>query len=232
MISTYTGRGLFVALALALAAPATLAQDSWDGLQRVPSKTFDEMWLMAGADFGAYRQVMLDPIEVSFRKNWERSVNRSGPPSARPRVTAAEADRIRQWMAEDFAAALRKELTEAGYVLAEEAGPDVLRLTPVLINVQVNAPDATGRATRMDVYMFQAGEATLALEARDSELGTLLARMVDRRKTDEYTWPQWSTEVTNRAEFREVFVRWSRTMVEGLRALRMMPATQADAPRQ
>jgi hypothetical protein len=225
-------RSLLVALALLFAAPASLAQDSWEGLQRVPSKQFDEMWLMAGADFAAYRRVFLDPIEVSFKKSWERSVNRSGPPSARPRVTAEEADRIREWMAEDFEAVLRKELTDAGYTLTAEPGPDVLRLTPVLINVQVNAPDATGRASRMDVYMFQAGEATLALETRDSELGTLLARVVDRRRTDEYRWLQWSTEVTNRAEFREVFQRWSRTMVEGLLALRMMPAVQADAPRE
>jgi hypothetical protein len=84
----------------------------------------------------------------------------------------------------------------------------------------------------MDVYMFEAGEATLALETRDSELGTLLARVVDRRRTDEYRWLQFSTEATNRAEFREVFERWSRTMVEGLLALRMMPAMKADAPRE
>ena len=232
MSSMNAVRSLLVALALLVAAPASLAQDSWEGLQRVPSKKFDEMWLMAGADFGAYRRVLLDPIEVSFRKNWERSINRAGPPSARPRVTAAEADRIRQWMAEDFEAVLRTELTEAGYTLTSEPGPDVLRLTPVLINVQVNAPDATGRSYRMDVYMFEAGEATLALETRDSELGTLLARVVDRRKTDEYRQLQWSTEATNRAEFREVFQRWSRTMVEGLLALRMMPAMQADAPRE
>ena len=232
MSSMNAVRPLLVALALLVAAPAALAQDSWEGLQRVPSKTFDEMWLMAGADFGAYRRVLLDPIEVSFRKNWERSINRAGPPSARPRVTAAEVDRIRQWMAEDFEAVLRKELVDAGYTLTDEPGPDVLRLTPVLINVQVNAPDSTGRSYRMDVYMFEAGEATLALETRDSELGTLLARVVDRRKTDEYRWPQWSNEVTNRAEFREVFERWSRTMVEGLLALRMMPTMQADAPRE
>jgi hypothetical protein len=225
-------RALLVALALLVAAPASLAQDSWDGLQRVPSKRFDEMWLMTGADFASYRKVLLDPVEVSFKKNWERSVNRSGPSSARPRVTAAEADRIREWMAEDFEAALRKELTDAGYVLTDQPGPDVLRLTPVLMNVQVNAPDATGRASPMDVYTFKAGEATLALETRDSELGALLARVVDRRETEEYRWLQWANEVTNRVEFREVFERWSRTTVEGLLAMRMMPVMQADAPRE
>lgn len=232
MSSMNAVRSLLVVLALLVAAPAALAQDSWEGLQRVPSKAFDEMWLMAGADFATYRRVLLDPIEVSFKKNWERNINRAGPPSARPRVTAAEVDRIRGWMAEDFEEVLRQELTEAGYTLTDEPGPDVLRITPVLINVQVNAPDTTGRAYRMESYMFEAGEATVALETRDSELGTLLARVVDRRKTDEYRWLQWGTEVTNRGEFREVFERWSRTIVEGLLALRMMPAMQADAPRE
>lgn len=205
--------------AMLLAAPASLAQDSWEGLQRVPSKTLDEAWLLPGANFAGYRKVLIEPIEVSFRKGWERDMNRSAPATARPRVTAAEAERIRQWMGEDFAEVLRQDFAAAGFEVVTTSGPDVLRLTPVLLNVYLNAPDTFGQAGRIDAYSFEAGEATLALEARDSELGTLLGRAVDQRKTRYSRVLQWSTEVSNRGEFGQVFRTWSGIVVEGLRAL-------------
>jgi len=58
----------------------------------------------------------------------------------------------------------------------------VLRLTPLLVNVYVNAPDKP-TAGRTDTYTVQAGEATAALEIRDAETGQLLGRAIDRRYT-------------------------------------------------
>lgn len=226
MNSTMPIGAMFLALAMLVVAPASLAQDSWDGLQKVPSKTLDEAWLLPGADFGGYRKVLLEPIEVSFRRNWERDINRSSPPSARPRVTAEEAERIRQWMGEDFSTVLKKDLADAGFDLVGEPGPDVLRLKPVLMNVYLNAPDTFGQVGRVDAYSFEAGEATLAIEARDSVLGTLLGRAVDERRTRESRVLQWSTEVSNRGEFGQVFSRWSQIVVDGLRALQVAPPPQ------
>jgi hypothetical protein len=99
----------------------------------------------------------------------------------------------------------------------------VLRLTPVLMNVYLNGPDAFSQPGRVDVYTFEAGAATLAIEARDASLGTLLGRAVDERRTGDDRVLQWSTEVTNRSEFGQVFSRWSGIVVDGLRTLRIAP---------
>lgn len=231
MIGNFAARALAIALAMSVAAPAALAQDSWEGLQKVPSKSLDEAWLLPGADFTGYRRILLDPVEVSFRKGWERDINRASPPTARPRVTAEDAERIRQWMREDFAKVLTKDLADAGFELAETPGPDVLRLTPVLTNVYLNGPDAFSQPGRIDVYTFEAGEATLAIEARDSSLGTLLGRAVDERRTGDNRVLQWSTEVSNRSEFGQVFRRWSEIVVDGLRTLRTAPPVAPDPNR-
>jgi hypothetical protein len=219
---------LALALAMLVAAPGALAEDSWEGLQKVPSKSLDEAWLMPGANFAAYTKVLLDPIQVSFRKGWERDVNRAAPPSARPRVTAEDAARIREWMSEDFDRLLRQDLKEAGFEIVTEPGTDVLRLTPVLTKVYLNGPDTMSQPGIVHVYTFEAGEATLAIEARDSALGTLLGRAVDRRRTGDDRVLQWTTEVSNRAEFGQLFRRWSQIVVDGLRALRMAPPASPD----
>ena len=203
---------------LMLAAPAApLAQDSWEGLQKVRSSKLDEAYLLPGADFRTYTKVMLDPIQVSFSRHWEREMARPGA-TARPRVTAADADRLRAMMSEDFTRILAADLAEAGFEVATAAGPEVLRLTPVLTNVYINAPDTT-QAVRVMSYTFEAGEATLAIEARDSEFGQLLGRAVDKRRTAYNPHLQWTNEITNRADFERLFRTWSGIVVDGIEAL-------------
>ena len=231
MNHTRAAGALTIALALLAQAPLAHAEDSWDGLQKVEMKSLDEAWLMPGANFAGYTKVLLDPIEVSFRKGWERDINRAGPPSARPRVTAEDAARIQAWMSADFGRVLREDLEAAGYELVDAPGTDVLRLTPVLTKVYLNGPDALGQPVRMQVYTFEAGEATLALELRDAALGTLLGRAVDRRRTGDDRVLQWTSEVSNRAEFGQVFRRWSEILVDALRALRMTPPVSPDDAR-
>ena len=54
--------------ALCLIACAAIAQDSgnWDGLVEVKPKRLDAVFLLPGADFRAYKKVMMDPVEVAF----------------------------------------------------------------------------------------------------------------------------------------------------------------------
>ena len=208
-----------VMLVTAVVSPSHAAEDAtWDGLQKVKSKRLDNAWLLPGADFRGYTKVIIDPLEVAFRKNWERDMNRASR-SARARVSAEDADRIRMQMGEGFREVLVEDFAKAGYEVVTTPGPDVLRLTPGLVDVWINAPD-TMQAGRSYSYTVEAGEATLALEARDSETGQLLGRAVDRRRTgDTGTWT-WTTSVSNRAEFTNMFRQWSRILTNGLEALK------------
>jgi hypothetical protein len=216
-----------MALAAVLVAPAFAADEAstWDGLQKVKSKRVDTAYLLPGADFRGYNKVLLDPIQVAFTKNWQRDINRSSP-GARQRVSTEDADRIRQEMSEGFRETLVKSFQKVGYEVVTEAGPDVLRLTPVLVDVYVNAPD-TIQSGRSYNYTIEAGEATMALEVRDAETGQLLGRAVDKRRTGQTGTFMWTTSVSNRAEFQRVFDKWAGILADGMVSLKEQSPIEA-----
>jgi len=116
--------------------------------------------------------------------------------------------------------ALGSYLAKAGWDVGVTNGPDVLRLTPLLVDVYVNAPDKP-TAARTDTYTVRAGEAAVALEIRDAETGQLLGRAIDRR----YTSSQGdlltlTNRVTNRADFERLLKRWTQIFVDGLAELK------------
>ncbi len=218
-------------VAVALLQPARAADEepAWDGLVKVKSRRVDDMYLLPGADFRGYTRVILDPIQVSFRKDWQEEMNR-GVRSARPRVTAEDAERIRRQMGDAFAGILADEFVRAGFEIADAPGPDVLRLTPLLMDLFVAAPD-TERAVRMETYTLEAGEATMALEVRDAETNQLLGRSVDERGTGRSTTMTWTTSVTNRSEFDRLFRRWASILAGGMSSLKAASPIKAPEPR-
>lgn len=219
-------------VAAVLAAPAFAAEEpsTWDGLQKVKSRHVDSAYLLPGADFRLYDKVILDPIQVSFTRNWRRDMNWTSP-GARERVTTADADKIREEMSEGFRETLVKSFKKAGYEVVTTPGPGVLRLTPVLIDVYVNAPD-TLDIPRSYTFTLEAGGATMALEVRDAETGQLLGRAVDKRRTGETGTFMWTTSITNRSEFQRVFDRWAQILADGMATLKEQSPIAVKAPRQ
>lgn len=215
-----TGAALAAMMVTAVSAAEQTGpgEATWDGLQRVKSKKLDDAYLLAGADFRNYGKVVLDPVQVSFRKNWERDINRSSR-SAGKRVTAEDADRARRAMSEGFHEILAEDFAKAGYQVVTTPGPDVLRLTPMLVDVYINAPD-TMEPGRSYTFTVEVGEATLALEVRDSETSQLLGRAVDARGTGDTSRMTWTTAATNRMEFERLFRVWSRILTEGMASLK------------
>jgi len=219
MLSALIATAFLLTVVAPLPAQAADEESSWEGLQKVKSKRMDKAYLLPGADFRLYTKVMIDPIEVSFAKNWERDINRSRSPGYR--VTPEHVAEIRATMAEGLAAVLTKNLSKAGYAVVSEPGPDVLRLSPVLVNVSINAPDTSmSSAGRSYNYVVEAGEATLALEARDSETNQLLGRATDRRRTGDMGRLTWATSASNRYEFERMFDTWGTILAGGLEALK------------
>ena len=214
--------GLAVAsvMALTVIVPVTAAEEeTWDGLVKIDAKRVQVAYLRPGADFRVYTKVIIDPPIVEFYKNWQRDINRSVS-TLGARLNSSDVERIRTAFSEGFEEILAAGFAKAGWEVGVAEGPDVLRVTPLLLNVYVNAPDkmTPGMST---TYTVRAGEATLALEIRDAETDQLLGRAVDRRRTSDYGGVLMSSNrVTNRAEFERLLKGWTEILVDGLAELK------------
>ncbi len=204
---------VMVGLALSACAGSGLPRESaltHDGLQRVENHDFAEVYLRPGADLAHYRNLSLSACEVSFRKNWLRDQQRDSR-NLSARVRQEDADRIRQRMAsacdEHFRAALERA---PAYELVEAApdDEDLLVLRPSIVNLDIHAPDIQG-TTHTRSYTTSAGEMTLNLELVDALTGEVQGRVVDRRRGVDQSRLQWTSSVTNRAEFERILRRWA-----------------------
>ncbi len=117
-------------------------------------------------------------------------------------------------MASEFRRIFAEELAAGGYDVVAAPLDDTLRLTAGLADVYITAPD-TMSAGRTRTYTRSAGRMTLVMELRDGPTGQLLARVIDRHE-DDSMYAQWTTSVTNSAEFREAVKGWAKRLVTAL----------------
>jgi len=210
---------LLMAPAMALAVmPPEMAD-----LVKVKSKRLAEVHLLPGTDFGAYKKVMIDPAQVSFNKNWvkdSRSASLTGG-----RIPEDQQKAIAEAARSGFGEIFRDAFKRAGHEVVTAPGPDVVRLTPAIINLYINAPSGSS-ATR--TYAMNAGEATLAIAVRDSLSGALLGFAADKRETrTAMAGPVIADSVTNRAEFEVLFRRWADIAAKGFTEMRESPPVPA-----
>jgi hypothetical protein len=210
-----------LATAMLLAAPAGAAKppDTWDGLSKVNSKRLDIAYLQPGADFRAYKSVMVDPTEIAFQKDYVRDFNRTTR-GLSERVSDRDVEKVVQEAVGKATDIFAEAFSERGYPVVQEAGPDVLRVKTAILNVSVSSPD---RMTAGRSYSFanEAGQATFAVEVRDSQTGALLGRAVDGRVAGDTTIG-WRNKVTNRADFRQLAKSWAESSVKGLNELKAL----------
>jgi hypothetical protein len=204
-----------VSLAATAASPGIPA--TTEGLVKVPSKRLAAVYLLPGADFKAYTKIMIDPVQVSFRKGWLKDVNSSRGTTRK--VSEEDAQQIAEAMRTGFQDIFASEFKAKGYEIVSAPGPDVLRLSAEVANVYLNAPDPMAGAG-VRTYTVEAGEATLALAARDSTTNAVLGIAVDRRTTGGAGHATFTTSTSNRFEFEELFHDWARACVRGLDQLK------------
>jgi hypothetical protein len=214
------------ALGAVLAAPSQAATPAtYEGLVAVRSWNLDELYLRPNADLASYRKVVIDPAQVTFRKDWNNEfVDLHG---VTRRLRQADAQRI----AEDTASTLQSAVAEAfkarGYEIAAAPGPGVLRLSPNVIDLYVNAAEDLSPGTTKS-FTKDAGEATLLLEARDSVSGTLLGRVVDHRTARETKGTQRrdlirTSSVSDSFWFDTMFRRWTADCIKEFEAAKNRP---------
>ena len=220
---------LTIALVVAAAAGVAKAPDSWDGLVRVKSKNVGAAYLLPNADFRAYSKVMIDPPQVAFRKNWQRDFNTSTR-TLSGRISDQDVREAIDGAQVSLARIFAENFSREGYQVATQAGPDVLHLSIAVVNLTVNAPDRATSA-RQHSFSFDAGEATLVIEARDSLTGELLGRAADRRTTGE--GPSYRrTYSSNQADFEALFENWARISARGMTELRASSPVDTEGLRK
>jgi hypothetical protein len=74
---------------------------------------------------------------------------------------------------------------------------------------------------RIRSYTVEAGEATLVLQASDSQTGAAVGYAVDRRRTRSNGMTlSWTTSVSNRGDFGILFRDWASICVNALEDLK------------
>lgn len=210
-----------------LTATAVVAQtgDDWEGLVKVKSPRADAVYLAPGVDFSAYTKIMLTPTEVAFRRNFLRDYNRTA--FGGQRITDSEANDITNAVRTGFEQIFEEEFRRGGYQVVTEPGPDVLWLRTAVANLYIAAPEQM-TAGRVRTYSYDAGQATLIIEARDSVSHAILGRAIDNRIAGDNTAAR-RTSVSNRADFEQMFRTWARASVRGLDNLKAQPPVTAPA---
>lgn len=206
--------GVFAASAQ---AAAELPKRSRDGLELVEARRGDGvaiLYVRPGATLGAYKRIMLDPVEVAFDKAWK----------PRPAVSTQDRERIRRELAREFRVIFADELqTKGGYHIVETAAPDVLRVAAAIADLYIEMP-GVGTSPQSKTHIVSASGMSLVSELRDSESGVILARVADRRTASSPgRMPgslQWTTKETNRAEARRVLRTWAELLRAALDSAR------------
>lgn len=215
-------------LAAALAITPALAANpldeamSADGLKKKSVKGLDVVYTLPEASLAGYKKVKLDPVDVSFRKDWKPD-----RPGSHLKLSTTEIQGIRTGVAKIVQDEYAKALTKAGYPLVNEAGPDVLHVKAKVLNLYVNAPDT--RQAGVKTFTVSSGEMTLLAELSDSETGQILARAVDRQEGRNTGMIQYSNSVMNAGDAQMIAQKWARILADALVKAKGGEAKPADA---
>ena len=195
---------IFTGSAYAADEPPALTPD---GLELVKKSRLDVVYRRPGVDFAGYSKIMLDPVEVAFKKQWTREFSR---------VSNNDRERIRSEVAKEFRDVFVEELEKkGGYKIVNAPAPDVLRVSAGVVELYINAPDVMSSG-RSNTYALSTGEATLVAEARDSVSGSVIGRVADRERARETATMQWITRGRSRADARVIMQKWAGALREGL----------------
>lgn len=182
-----------------------------EGLVRSRVAGLQQVFARPDADLSAYDSVLLDPIEVSFRKHWD-------PAPAGRTITAEEKREIREGLARILREEFTRELARTDrYRVVDSPGEHVLRIKAEIRDLQINAPDLP-RPGIIRTYTLSAGEMTLVAELRDAPTGELIARVVDRKRDPESARFELTTRVDNVAAARRAAAHWATILREQLDA--------------
>lgn len=196
-----------------VAANQNFPEISDDGLHLVKDSRLTVVYAEPGADLGIYKRIKLIAPEVAFKKNWERNLRSSSA----SKISRVNTKKIKSDLADMFAVIFYDTLTQGGYELVAEDGPDVLLVSPSIINLDIKAPERHG-AGRTNSYTRSAGEMTLYIELYDSETGDLIAKALDRSvdNPNEQGFYTWANASSNQQAAARILKGWADILLNAL----------------
>jgi hypothetical protein len=219
---------LFAVLAAALAGTAFAAPDNTtvpatsEGLVAVKSRTLDALYVRPNADLSTYRRIIVDPARAAFRKNWLKDMNAQR--DVQRWLGQEDAQRIIDEAAASMGDVVAATFKAQGYEIAAAPAEGVLRLSPSVTDLYVNAPDVPTPGIQR-AYVRDGGQATLRLDVHDAVTGSLLARIVDSDTAREIRLNNRATSVSNLFWFEAMFRQWAGNCANEL----AMPPTRETA---
>jgi hypothetical protein len=180
-----------------------------DGLVRVPSRAAGGVYRAVAADFTPYKRVILEPPTVDFVASWR---------DQHPEVDDREVARIRAEVVRLFREEFKRELVDRGnYEFADSPAPDVLLVTPRVVDLDILATDAS-RDTATRTYTPGPVKMQIVGELRSADSNTLLARVVTFEGQSRYGFNELrlANRTTNAHEMRIGFGKWSKLAHEAL----------------
>jgi hypothetical protein len=194
---------------------------SEEGLGKVAVKGLDVVYAKPGATLAGYTEVMLRPIPVAFRRDWEKQ----SAPGSRTPIKASDSQRIKDGLSALVREEVVRQLNDGGYKLVDAPGNDVLDVEMSIIDLDVAAPDIKS-AGRVETFAVSAGEMTLVAALRDSVSGDIVMRIFDRAQAREYFRPQRITSVDNISEARDAAKGWAKALRKELDLARTVGTTR------
>lgn len=202
---------LFRVLAAVLAGMAVSASNAAtpptsEGLVAVQSRQVDEIYVRPNANLSAYRKIIVDPGQASLKKNWLKDINSQRDMTRW--LVPEDAQRVQDLAASSLAPNVAEGFRQQGYEVVASPGPGVLRLTPRVSDLYLNAPDTHNPGIQR-YFVRDGGQATLQLEVRDAVSGELLGRVIDRGLAREIRLNNRATDVSNLFWFEALYREWA-----------------------
>jgi hypothetical protein len=209
MIASRLPANLFVLSAFLLGVCHAATETNLAGLVEVRTRYLEKVHLRPQADFAAYRKVLIEPTPVNLQTR--ANINERYP----RRIPPEQAKEISDLAGAAVHRALVQAFKERGYEISAAPGPGVLRLSPRVAELVINAPSG-GPATH--TFTREAGDATLLLEARDAVTGNLLASVRHSATAKQMGQLQLANQTTNAFWFESFFSRWAADCAEVLKS--------------
>lgn len=190
------------------------AEVTSEGLVRVENSRVDEALMRPDVDFTRFTSIIIDALDLSNVNVIQPANSVRSAGNRKWELT----DKDRTYLQDLFQEKMDKYIFDrGGYTRADQAAPDVLRLTVAVVQIAPSAPKETSSIGRGRTYTRGAGTISIAGVLWDAGTGEVVARFADTRESDDY-WGQNST-FNNKAEVRRIFDFWAQLFQYRLDAL-------------